>query len=314
MRRAEYARLRAFMEVAEQGNFARAAGELRLSPSTLSQVIQELEKELGARLLHRTTRSVSLTEAGARLLAKLKPAMAALDDALAEVQGADARPSGTVRLHIPHIALEQYLLPLLGEFHRSYPNIVLDISANDAVVNIVQEGFDVAVRLGEYLEPNMVAVPLGGQMRQLAVASPDYLAKHGVPQEPSDLQQHQCINWRWHQPGGYGFYEWEFVKDGNPVAVAVDGPLVVSHRHIGLAAALQGVGIALWNQRMVAPYIKSGQLIPVLESWSPWFPGWFLYYLKQPRTPAAVKALVNFLRERAPAMSETFPSTACSFP
>jgi DNA-binding transcriptional LysR family regulator len=298
------------MEVAEQGNFARAAGELRLSPSTLSQVIQDLEKELGARLFHRTTRSVSLTEAGTRLLARLKPAMAALDEALAEVQGADERPSGTVRLHIPHSALEQYLLPLLGEFHSSYPNIVLDISANDAVVNIVQKGFDVGVRLGEYLEPNMVAVPLGGKMRQLAVASPDYLARHGTPKEPTDLQQHRCINWRWHQPGGYGLYEWEFSKDDHQVAVAVDGPLIVSHRHIGLTAALQGVGIALWNQRMLAPYIESGQLIPVLESWSPWFPGWYLYYVKQPRTPAAVKALVTFLRERAPAMSETPPSTA----
>lgn len=312
MRRAEYARLRAFMAVAEQGNFARAAGELRLSPSTLSQVIQDLEKELGSRLFHRTTRRVSLTEGGARLLAKLKPAMAALDEALEEIQGADDRPSGTVRLHIPHAALEQYLLPLLGEFHSIYPRIALDISANDAAINIVQEGFDVGVRLGEYLEPNMVAAPLGGQMRQLAVAAPSYIAKYGMPKEPADLQQHRCINWRWHQPGGYGLYEWEFVKDRHKVAVAVDGPLTVSHRYIGLAAALQGVGIAMWNERMLAPYIESGQLIPVLESWSPQFPGWYVYYLKQPHLSAAVKALVSFLREHAPAMSETPPAAAYS--
>ncbi|QKJ86941.1 LysR family transcriptional regulator [Paramixta manurensis] len=312
MRRAEYARLRAFMAVAEQGNFARAAGELRLSPSTLSQVIQDLEKELGSRLFHRTTRSVSLTEGGSRLLAKLKPAMAALDEALEEAQGADERPYGTVRLHIPHAALEQYLLPLLGEFHTNYPHIVLDISASDAPVNIVQEGFDVGVRLGEYLEPNMVASPLGGQMRQLAVASPAYIAKHGTPKEPADLQQHQCINWRWHQPGGYGLYEWEFIKEGHRVAVAVNGPLTVSHRYVGLAAALQGVGITMWNERMLAPYIKSGQLIPVLEDWSPQFPGWYVYYLKQPHSPAAVKILVRFLRERAPAMSETLPPGAHS--
>lgn len=310
MRRTEYARLRAFMQVAKLGNFARAAGELSLSPSTLSQMIKDLEKELGARLFHRTTRSVSLTEAGAGLLEKLNPAMAALDDALASIQGADDRPSGTVRIHIPHIALEQYLQPLLGEFHNDYPDITLDITANDEAVNIIQEGFDIGVRLGEYLEPNMVATPLGGQMRQLAVASPDYLAKHGTPQEPADLRQHQCINWRWHQPGGYGLYEWEFAKDGHHVSVAVKGPLTVSHRHIGLSAALQGVGITLWNQSMLAPYIKSGQLTPVLESWSPWFPGWYMYYSKQPRTSVAIKTLVRFLRERAPEMSDMLPSTA----
>ncbi len=305
MRGTEYSRLLAFLKVAEQQNFSRAAGELRISPSTLSQIIRELEAQLDSQLFHRTTRSVSLTDAGARLFAKLKPAMDSVDEALDEVHGANSRPSGTLRLHIPHIALEQYLLPLLGEFNAAYPDIVLEISANDAVVNIVQEGFDVGVRLGEYLEPNMIAVPLGGEMRQRAVASPAYLSRHGVPRVPADLEQHHCINWRWHQPGGYGLYEWEFSKNKRRVSVAVSGPLIVSHRHIALAAALQGVGIALWNERMLAPYLESGELVSVLDDWSPSFPGWHLYYLRQSRTPSATRALVNFMREHAPAMAQT---------
>lgn len=313
MRGAEYARLQAFIAVAEQGSFARAAGELRLAPSTLSQVIRDLESQLDAQLFRRTTRSVALTEAGERLLARLRPALHMLDDAVADVRGSDRRPAGKLRLHIPHIALEQYLLPLLGEFHAAYPGIELDISANDAVVNIVQEGFDVGVRLGEYLEPNVVAVPLGGSMRQLAVASPAYLAQYGTPLEPDDLQRHKCINWRWHQPGGYGLYEWEFEKDGRTIAVAVSGPLIVSHRHIALAAALQGVGIALWNERMLRPFVDSGRLVAVLEDWSPRFPGWHIYYPKLPRTPAAVAALVGFLRERAPAMQALPPTSTFGF-
>lgn len=299
MRGTEYSRLQAFLEVAAQGNFSRAAGELRISPSTLSQVIRDLEAQLDTQLFHRTTRSVSLTDAGTRLLEKLKPAMYALEDALGEARGGNSRLSGTLRLHIPHVAMEQYLLPLLGEFHAAYPDIVLEVSANDAIVNIVQEGFDAGVRLGEYLEPNMIAVPIGGTIRQLAVASPAYLTKHGTPREPADLERHQCINWRWHQPGGYGLYEWEFAKGKRQVAVAVNGPLIVSHRHIALAAALQGVGIALWNDRLLAPYIESGRLVPVLEDWSPSFPGWHLYYLRQSRTPSVIRAFVDFMRDHA---------------
>lgn len=310
----EYARLRAFLAVAEQGSFARAAGELRLAPSTLSQMIRDLESQLDVQLFRRTTRSVALTEPGERLLAGLRPALNMVDDALSNVHGGNGRPAGKLRLHIPHLALEQYLLPLLGEFRDRYPLIELEICASNAVVSLAQEGFDVGVRLGEFLEPNVVAMPLGGRVRQLPVASPAYLARHGVPREPGELASHRCINWRWQRPGGKGLYDWEFEKDGRKVTVSVNGPLTVSHRHIALAAAIQGVGIALWNDRIVQPFIEKGELVALLEDWSPSFPGWYIYYLKTPSTPAAITALVGFLRDRAPEMAARPPAVTFGFP
>jgi DNA-binding transcriptional LysR family regulator len=294
MRGSEFAELRAFVAVAEQGNFARAAAELRLSPSTLSQTIRELEERLGVRLLNRTTRSVSITEAGQRLLSRFKPAMEEMQAAVADARNLRDRPAGTVRLHASRSASAVLVEPRLGRFFEAYPDIILDLTIDDAVTNIVAAGFDVSIRIGELLEEDMVAVKIGDDIRQLAVASPGYIARHGAPKEPSDLHSHRCINWRW--PGTSGLYNWEFAKDGRWFSVAVNGPLIVSHRDAAVIAAVQGVGIAFWGEYAVRPYIDAGQLVPLLEEFSPAFPGWHLCYPKQRHTSAPVRAFVDFFR------------------
>lgn len=294
MRGSEFAELRAFVTIAEQGNFARAAAHLRISPSTLSQTIRELEKRLGVRLLNRTTRSVSMTDAGQRLLARFKPALDEMQAAVLDVQNLRDKPAGTVRLHTPRKAASLLVEPHLGRFSKFHPDIVLDVTIDDAVVNIVEAGFDVGIRLGELLEDDMVAVKLGNDIRMCAVASPEYIAKNGHPKNPSELHDHRCINWRW--AGKNGIYNWEFFKDGHWTSVAVNGPLIVSCSDMAISAAVQGVGIAFWAEYAVRPLIAKGKLVPMLEEFSPYFPGWYLTYPKQRYMPAAVRALVEFLR------------------
>ncbi|GGF86162.1 LysR family transcriptional regulator [Azorhizobium oxalatiphilum] len=299
MRGHEYADLKAFATVAEAGSFARAAERLRISPSTLSQTIRTLEERLGVRLLNRTTRSVSLTEAGSRLLTRFQPAMAEMQAAVDEARALRDAPSGTVRLHVPRLAATVLVEPMLGAFNAAYPDIVLELAISDAVEDIVAGGFDVGITLGELLEKDMVAVALGGELRQLAVASPAYLARHGRPETPADLHAHACINWR--KPGSGKIYNWEFFHDGRWITVAPEGPLIVSHREMALEAAAQGVGIAFayWSARWMQPLLEAGRLETVLEAFCPPFPGWHLYYPRQRYALPAVRALIDFLRANA---------------
>jgi DNA-binding transcriptional LysR family regulator len=294
MRGSEFAELRAFVTIAEQGNFARAAAHLRISPSTLSQTIRELEKRLGVRLLNRTTRSVSLTEAGQLLLSRFKPALEEMQEAVRDVQNLRDVPAGTVRLHAPRKAASVLITPHLGRLAKSHPDVVLDITIDDAVVDIVEAGFDVGIRLGELLEEDMIAIKLGGDIRMCAVASPEYVAKYGKPSEPSELHNHRCINWRW--AGRQGIYSWEFFKDGHWTSVAVEGPLIVSCSDMAINAAVQGVGIAFWAESVVRPLIAKGDLVPMLEEFSPYFPGWYLTYPRQRYMSGAVRAVVDFIR------------------
>ncbi len=294
MRGSEFAELRAFVTIAEQGNFARAAAHLRISPSTLSQTIRELEKRIGVRLLNRTTRSVSMTEAGKRLLNRFKPALEEMEDAVRDVQNLRDVAAGTVRLHAPRKAVSSLITPNLGRFAKEHPDIHLDIAVDDAVIDIVEKGYDLGLRLGELLEDDMVAIKLGDDLRMCAVASPEYIERYGIPSEPSDLQRHRCINWRW--PGKRGIYNWEFFKDGHWISVAVNGPLTVSCAEIAIKAAVQGVGIAFWSETEVRSLIATGQLVPLLEKFSPHFPGWYLTYPQQREMSAAVRAVVDFFR------------------
>jgi DNA-binding transcriptional LysR family regulator len=211
MRGSDYAELKAFVTIVAHGNFARAAAELGMSASTLSQTIRALEARLGLRLLNRTTRSISLTDAGERLHARFRPAMIEMEAAVRNVVDARDTPAGTLRVHLPSVAAATFLEPTLGRFHAAYPDIVLDVTIDDAVTDIVEAGYDVGARLGEFLEADMIAVQLGGEQRQLAVASPEYIVRHGRPNVPGDLLQHHCINWR--RPGGKGLYKWEFLKE-----------------------------------------------------------------------------------------------------
>ena len=294
MRGSEYADLRAFAMIVAHANFARAAAELGISASTLSQTIRGLERRLGMRLLNRTTRSVSLTDAGERLHARFKPAMMEMQAAVQDVVRLRDTPAGTLRVHLPSVAAAAFLEPVLGRFYDAYPDIVLEVTVDDSVTDIVEAGYDLGARLGEFLEADMVAVKLGDEQRQLVVASPDYIDRHGRPEAPADLLQHRCINWR--RPGSAGCYKWEFLKDGRWFAVAVNGPLVVSHRSMAIAAAVQGVGIAFWAEELVRPLIDEGKLVPLLEDWCGTFPGWFLTYPRQRYTPRTVRAFVDFLR------------------
>ncbi|WP_445220218.1 LysR family transcriptional regulator [Bradyrhizobium sp. Pa8] len=289
--------LRAFVAVAEQGNFSKAAQQLGLSPSSLSQIIRTFEERLGVRLIHRTTRSVALTEAGERLLLRIRPALAELDAALSDVGHFRDRPAGMVRVRCLRQAFRTYVAPIVAAFHIAYPDIKLDILVDDAVVDLVAGGFDVGFTLGEVLEKDMVGVKLGSDMRQIAVASPDYIARHGRPETPKDLHAHKCIRWRW--PGRVTPYNWEFFKDGAWFEVEVDGPLILSEQTMTIDAAVQGMGIAFWIEQELKPLIEQGKLVPLLEDYSVPFPGFYVCYPQQRQMAPALRAFIDFVKANA---------------
>ncbi len=294
MRGREYAELRAFATIVEKGNFARAAEQLRISASTLSQTIRELEERLGVRLLNRTTRSVALTDAGRRLLTRLKPALAEMQAAVEDVTRLRKTPAGRLRVHTPRQVADIFIEPIFAEFYKAFPDILLDVTVDEAVIDIVEAGFDVGIRLGELLERDVIAFKLGEDIREIPVAAPSYLEAHGYPKTPADLHNHKCINWR--PPGSNRLCNWRFGKDGQWFEVAVDGPLIVSHRDLAFTAARQGLGIAFGMQHRVQSSIRQRKLIALLDEWCPPFPGWHVYYSRQRYTPPAVRAFVEFLR------------------
>lgn len=293
---ADYQQLRGFVAVAQALSFSRAASAMGVSPSALSQLVRGLEERLGTRLLNRTTRSVSLTEAGAALLARTGPALAELGEAMLQARAGREGIAGRVRVHASRFAGELHVLPILARFGRDYPDVVLDISLDDTVIDIVAGGYDVAIRIGELVERDMVAVALGKEMRQLAVATPDYVAAHGVPEHPRDLLRHRCIRWRW--PGNSAPYHWEFWEEGW-FQVAVDGPLILDDKQACLEAALQGAGIAFAIEPKVREHIAAGRLVPMLERWSAPFPGHYLCYPQQRHMAPAVRAFIDAVRRGA---------------
>lgn len=294
----EFGALRAFAAVAEQRSFSRAAEQLGVSSSALSQLIRGLEERLGIRLLHRTTRSVSLTEAGAALLAKVAPAIDSLAGALDQARSAARQPTGTVRLHCFHAAADRFVVPILPKLARAFPDITLDLTIDDTVVDLVGSGNDAGIRIGELIERDMVALRLGGDIRQLAVGAPAYLAEHGVPQTPKDLLQHRCIRWRW--PGQPGPYAWEFFEKGHWFSVSVDGPLITSSRAVMVEAALAGVGIAFLKEESVVDAFARGALVPLLTDWSVPFPGYYLCYPQQRQMAPALRVVIDTIRAAAP--------------
>ncbi|MGH8082039.1 MAG: LysR family transcriptional regulator [Lysobacter sp.] len=298
MRGNDYAELRAFAAIAEHGSFVRAAAHLGLSPSALSQTIRSLEERLGVRLLNRTTRSVALSEAGQRLLGRLQPALTDLDAAVADVRSLRDSPNGLLRINASRIAAIEYLAPLLGPFHALYPDIAIDLVADDRLVDIVAGRFDAGVRLGEMVEKDMITVPLSGEVEMMVIASPAYLQRHGAPATPRELRDHRCINFRWPTDGS--LYHWEFERGAEKLEAAVDGPLIVSDAEVALRAALDGVGIAYLFDCHVREHVAAGRLLRLLPEWTPAFPGFYLYYASRRQMPAPLRAFVEFLRERQP--------------
>ncbi len=290
----DYNQLRAFIAVAECLSFSRAAEQLGVSPSALSQMIRNLEDEVGMRLLHRTTRNVSLTEIGENLFQRVRPAALELGRAVTQVRHAGERPAGTVRIHTFRSAAQKHLEPILENFVERYPDIVLDITLDDEVVDIVSGGYDVALRIGEVIEKDMVAVRLGPELRQIAVATPDYLDRYGFPDHPRDLVNHRCIRWRW--PGRATPYAWEFFEQNGWFSVTVDGPLIFSDKESALNAILKGIGIGFPVEDTVSTYIAEGKLVSILDQWSAPFPGLFLCYPQQRQMAPALRSFIDAVR------------------
>jgi len=287
--------LAAFAEVAEERSFTRAAVKLGVSRSAVSHSIRVLEQRLGLRLLARTTRTVAPTEAGGRLLAQMRPALRDIQTALTEVGQLRAKPAGTIRLIAPPIAVATVVSPKLAKFARDYPEVVLDITAEDNHGrDLVAGNFDAGIHLGEFIQRDMVAVRVTGEQRAAIVAAPEYFDSHPKPKAPRDLTTHRCLRYRMGASGPV--YRWEFEKRGKPVTVSVSGPVIFTDVELMLRAALDGVGLAFLLEEHVTDTVASGKLVRVLEDWCPPFDGYFLYYPSRRHQSPALQALVEALR------------------
>ncbi len=295
MVRDELSVLSAFLAVAEERSFTRAAKRLGVTPSALSHAIRELEERFGVRLLARTTRSVAPTDAGAQFLARVRPALGDIRGAVDLISGLRDRPAGRVRLVVSPLAATTVLGPKLGQFARDYPDVVLDVTSDEARVDLVAAGFDAGIHLGEFIERDMIVIRVSQDIRPAIVGSPRYFASHPKPGSPRDLPSHRCINFR---HGADEVYRWEFDKGKRSLTVAVNGPLIVDDVELVIRAAIDGVGLAFMDEDRVAPHLASGALVRVLEDWCPPFPGFFLYYPSQRQLRPALSALIDTLRLR----------------
>lgn len=297
---AKLTELSAFLAVAEHLSFRRAATLRGTSTSALSHALRGLEKELGVRLLNRTTRSVSLTEAGLVLYERLKPAFAAVDQAVEAVNTFRDTPYGTVRLNAPRSVALSLLGPVIAALVRDNPGLSIEVASDDRLVDIVAEGFDAGIRFGESIAKDMIAVRIGLELDFAVVGSPAYLAGRALPVTPADLHAHQCVRYRF--PSGEAF-PWEFSKDGQDVTVVVDGPVTLDDQDLMIETALSGAGLAFVFADRAAPYIADGRLIRCLSDWCPSIGGLFLYYPDRTFMPAGLRALIDMLK-RPPRRNE----------
>jgi DNA-binding transcriptional LysR family regulator len=296
MRRDELGDLMTFLAVAEERSFTRAAAKLGTSQSALSHTMQRLEARLGLRLLARTTRSVSPTEAGERLLETLRPALDDIGDRLAALTALREKPAGTIRINTSEHAAETALWPALARLLPDYPDIKVELTIEHGLTDIVAGRYDAGVRLGEQIAKDMIAVPIGPDMRMAVVGAPAYFAKTQRPRTPQDLARHACINLRFTTSGG--LYAWEFEKAGRELKVRVEGQLVFNNSAMCLKAALAGFGLAFLPEDRVLARVREGRLVRVLSDWCAPFPGFHLYYPSRRQTSPAFALLVEALRYR----------------
>lgn len=289
--------LAAFAHVATERSFTRAAAKLGVSQSALSQTLRALEERLGLRLLTRTTRNVSPTEAGERLLRTLAPRLEEITAELAALTDLRDRPAGTIRITAGEHAAVSVLQPSVRDFLPQYPDITVEIIIDYGLTDIVAERFDAGVRLGEQVAKDMIAVRIGPDMRMAVVGAPAYFAQRPRPAAPQDLMAHNCINMR--MPTYGGLFAWEFEKDGRELKVRVDGQLVFNSLALRINAALDGQGLAYMPEDQALPHVEAGRLVRVLEDWCEPFTGYHLYYPSRRHTSPALSALVNALRYRA---------------
>ena len=301
MNRTDVADLVAFLAVARAGSFTRAATELGVSQPALSQTIRELEARLGMRLLNRTTRSVAPTESGEKLLQSIAPLFTGIEAGLAALTEMRDKPAGTIRITAPEHATATILLPAMAKLLPEYPDIHVEIVAEDELRDIVKERFDAGVRLGEQVEKDMIAMRIGPDMRMAIVGTPDYFSRRSLPQKPEDLVDHQGINLR--RPTRGDSHPWEFDKGGRSVNVRIAGQLVLSSLTLIRQTALEGLGLAYLPEDVVMTDLEEGRLIRVLDSWCDPFPGYHLYYPSRQLHVAAFVVLLDTLRHRLPTTS-----------
>lgn len=287
--------LASFLAIARHRSFRRAADEIGCTPSALSHALRALEERLSLRLFNRTTRSVTLTEAGAQLYARVAPAFRDIDDALDDLNNFRGTPTGTLRLNAARSSAEMVLRPMVSRFLAAYPQVRVDIVVSNGLVDLVSGGFDAGVRFGETIARDMIAVPIGPQQRSAVVASPAFFARHQVPMRPQDLRMLPCIRLRF-DSGRY--YAWEFERDGIAVAVEVDGPLSMNDQSLMIEAALDGLGLTYAFEGQVANLVAAGRLVRVLEDWCPPYNGFHLYYPGRRQLPAALRSFVDFCRKQ----------------
>ncbi|HEY4133991.1 MAG TPA: LysR family transcriptional regulator [Alphaproteobacteria bacterium] len=287
--------LELFVAIARTRSFRRAGMELGIAASTLSERLRALEERLGVRLLNRTTRSVSTTEAGAHLLERLTPALREISDAVGQLGDFSDSPTGMLRINAPGAATRIVLAPMIADFLRAYPQITVEIIAEDALVDIVAGGYDAGVRFGESVAQDMIAVPLGPPQRYAVVASPACVKAHGMPRKPQDLLTKPCIR---HRFTSIAFLGWEFEKAGKTILIRPDALLITNDGAIERQAVLEGLGFLFTLEGFLREDVAAGRLVEVLRDWCPEFPGLFLYYPSRRHTPTALRAFIDFIQER----------------
>jgi DNA-binding transcriptional LysR family regulator len=294
MRRADLADLTVFVAVADNLSFRVAASHIGVTPSALSHTMRHFEERLGFRLLNRTTRSVSLTDAGLRLLDRLRPAVEQISRGLEDLKGEQGHPFGHLRLYMTHLAGAAVIAPVWARFLSTFPDVQLEVHADAAPGDIVAKGFDAGIGPKDWAAADMIAVRVMGPMRVAVVGAPASFARRHPPRTPDDLARHSCVQYRRAADGT--MFEWPFERDGKSERISVDGRIIVNDTDLAVRAAVDGLGIAYTIESLADPFLRSGQLVRVLEDWSPSFDGLFLYYPGHRQLPVALRALIDMLR------------------
>ncbi len=296
--------LRALLHVAQRRSFRAAAAELLVTPSAVSQSVRALEERLGVRLLQRTTRNVGLTELGEQFVARLKPALHAIDDAVESLGELRGRPSGLLRVTALRTGYTDVLKPHLARFLVAYPDIRVDISLDESLTNIVAQGFDAGLRLGESLDPEMIAVRVSADQQVVVVGAPSYFRRRAKPAHPRDLHAQDCIQLR--------KLSWRFRENGNELEIAVAGHIVTNDAAVVVDAAVEGLGLAYVFESMVHEFLAQDRLVCVLEQYCPRIPGYFLYYPTRAHVPPKLKALIEFIRDADDPRAPRAPASGSS--
>jgi DNA-binding transcriptional LysR family regulator len=296
MKRDELNDLQAFVAIADEKSFTRAAAKLGMSPSALSHAMKGLETRLGLQLLARTTRSVATTVAGERLLATLHPAFRDIDAELTALGTLRDKPSGTVRITTFKHAAASVIMPVLPRFLEEHPSISVEVDIDNGLTDIVAHRYDAGIRWPDKIDKDMIAVTVGPPLKVVVVGAPSYFAKHPPPKTPRDLVHHRCFSYRVQRTGG--LFPWELERDGRTLHVKVDGPFIANDGELGLRAAIDGIGLSMFYDDEVAPHVEAGRLVRVLTKWCPPSPGYQLYYPSRRHVTPALAALITMLRAR----------------